>query len=57
MAGQCQNSPVELALFARKHRVDNRLQIVVDDLARHAAKEREGPIVGIKHPSLHASRG
>jgi hypothetical protein len=44
MAGECQKSPVELALFARKHRIYNRLQIVVDDLARHAAKEREGPL-------------
>ena len=57
MAGQCQKSPVELALFARKHSINNRLQIVVDDLARHAAKERKGPVVGIKNQSLHASRG
>ena len=56
MAGQGQKSPVELALFARKHRIYNRFQIVVDDLPRHAAKERKGPVVGIKNHLLRLAR-
>ncbi len=56
MIGQRQKAPIELAFLATEHRIDHRLEVVVDHLLRHTTKEGECPIMGIQYHLLRLTR-
>ena len=48
--------PVELAFLADEHRIDHRLEIVVNHLARHTTEEGKGAVMRIQHHLLGLAR-